>query len=429
MPTSPEDYNLGRRMKRRRTTWEAANPERLATVGTSPTGSNVPAATYREKGRKLPVKDTGRGLYDRQLPGMAEQLGQFPTPTRWEDLSPEQQAKTHAGLKRYGTSLDTMKSDFGSHVDQAFARAEKGGAEHPYGADFYEAEGAPRQRIKEAGIGVPPSHFSAAVAITSPQARFTSREGLPDEYHPNINNAIAAVRHAQAGTPLEDVKTPGLEVPQRERGQGFHKNIRKAVGGLRQGAEGVPAPEWRNPPSKTNPKGTPMFGKETAPKIGPFANAFDDLAEQFFVSDVHSGGGGMLPHLSSDKPLTGELTKTGKEVRSDSEREQAINAIPHFHAAADFAARGAAYERGLPSLRATQATQWSEERLQRHEAKGGGQGSQNFISPERAYPGVTSAKMPHTLEVPGQMSFDFDAPEVRSGGKGEAKGRRPRSVR
>jgi hypothetical protein len=110
-----------------------------------------------------------------------------------------------------------------------------------------------------------------------------------------------------------------------------------------------------------------------APKTGPYHNSWLPGTPDFFVSDVHSGGGGMLPHLSTDKPVlrysTGipKLDKHGKKRYDKSEREKVIESVPNFHAMADYAARQAMGARGLNRVRQAQGSQWGEEQIQRTE--------------------------------------------------------------
>jgi hypothetical protein len=101
-----------------------------------------------------------------------------------------------------------------------------------------------------------------------------------------------------------------------------------------------------------------------APKVGPFSNSFAPDVPDYFVSDVHSGGGGMLPHQGTAKPEY--ETKAGGVAFAKSERELTIERSPHFHATADVAARKAvAMRTGGRSVRQAQAVQWGEEQLQR----------------------------------------------------------------
>jgi hypothetical protein len=151
--------------------------------------------------------------------------------------------------------------------------------------------------------------------------------------------------------------------------------------------------------NKTTGKEEPL-GKSPwrlAPKTGPYANSWSDTHPQFFVSDIHSGGGGGLPHLSSYKGAGEDRAKNEK-----SERETAIERIPHFHSAMDYAARQAMVVRGLPSVRETQAAQWGEEQIQRREeATAKGWSTAHYPSEETAYP--TSRRI--TKRDSGQQSL------------------------
>jgi hypothetical protein len=146
-----------------------------------------------------------------------------------------------------------------------------------------------------------------------------------------------------------------------------------------------------------------MGSSQWGPKTGPFANSFDSHHPDFLVGDMHTLGGGMLPHHETAKPI--RMTDDGKksrhsdfktDPRSDaqlqreegrgafqpdkSRREKAIEKIGTTapgvewskgkkmtaHSAADFAARQAVMQRGLgTSVRRPQASQWGEEQIQR----------------------------------------------------------------
>jgi hypothetical protein len=308
---------------------------------------------YELTGR--PSTRIGPGKDDVQLPGMTDPSA-APRPPKWEELSQDTRRHTERALAAHGTSMETMQADLGSQHDQAHIRAMKHGADLPHGTDFYSS-GEPRQVIDRSAkeLGIPQPVHAALNAITSPNVKF--KQG--DKY-PNNEAAVHVVNEVNAGVSPHKITNDGH--------QGYATNMRKAGMGYHQYLNGKPMEDWRGPSSISRPEGKGMMG----PKTGPYANSWSDTHPQFFVSDVHSGGGGALPHLRSDKPIMKDAegndrinASTDKPMRDKSEREKAIAKIPYFHSAVDHAARGAMQERGLTSLRDFQATQWGEERIQR----------------------------------------------------------------
>ena len=313
----------------------------------------------------------------------------FPQPKRWEALSSEEQGRTHAALKYFGTDVSRMSQDFGSQLDQAHYRSQQMGSTHPFGSDFYEPHGAPRQVMASLSeqFGHPSPHVAAAIASTSPRTKFTE---FPAEGQPQFTNAVAAGVAMKIEANYEDLtsRAPSStgkgktvvvgEVPTEAFGQmarelggtggvGMHENVMKAAYGFRQARQGVPVQEWRNAPSKTNPEGSHQFA--TSAKTSPFASQLMEGSTPFLVSDIHTGGGGALPHLSPEKGSGYNLVKNKANVNPEgfkkSEREYAIEQTPNFHAVADYAMRQAMGERGLEKTRFAQATQWGEEQIRR----------------------------------------------------------------
>jgi hypothetical protein len=293
-------------------------------------------------------------------------------------------------LAERGTSVEQMGKDFGAQLDQAYLRAEQFRPEvresqvldaqhsgaaipsygmHPYGMDFYST-GEPRKVIDESAkeLGIPQPVHAVMNSLTSPQTKFQQIHKTGEVSYPNNDVAMHAVRHAQAGGTYEDVSNQitGTE----KRHQGFKTNLRKAVRATEQHMEGVSPSDWRGVPSKSNPEGSSLW--ENAPKTGPYANSFSDTHPQFVVGDVHTGGGGGVPHLSSDKPVLRDaegnprLNKEGREIRDKSEREKAIADVPFYHSAMDYAVRQEMIKRNLGSVRDTQGAEWGEEQLSRN---------------------------------------------------------------
>lgn len=361
-PLTPEESSQVRSAKRKRTQFERQNPERYQDVTAAMPYHNVGQAYY-EAG----FRDSGVGPkhYDVQLPGMSSPDA-APRPQRWSEMTDEQRAHTTRGLALHGTSIDQMTHDFGAQLDQGFLRAHRQGASEPYAQRFYST-GEERQRLDSSAkaLGVPQSHHAAMNAITSPNTKFKTKSGT----YPNDEAAIAATTWAREGhsEPLTSANWKAAGAAKGEVRRGLVSrpaNMQKAVHVQKQLDAGVPLAET------TGPTGIPVFG-EQSPKTGPYANSWSDTHPNFFVSDVHSGGGGMLPHLGTDKDIRvnraggTSYSPSGNAQRDKSEREKAIERVPYFHSAADEAARRAMIPRGLGSLREAQAVQWGEEQISR----------------------------------------------------------------
>jgi hypothetical protein len=387
------ETNQVRSARRQRRNYEAAVPERFEdATKLSPTGMSV-GQVYHE----MRWGDTGVGPrhYDEQLPGMADPNAAA-RPPRWHELSAGQQAHVHRALAMRGTSVDQMASDFGAQMDQGYMRAHSLGAKQPYAKQFYNRGSEERDTLDNSArdLGIPQPIHATMNAITSPNVKFKTAKG-----YPNDEAAVASVKWAQEGRDTDSITSANWRASAPERaGQGLTArpaNLRKAVHVMKQVQQGTPLSE------ATGPTGLPVFG-EQSPKTGPYANSWSDTHPQHFVADVHSGGGGMVPHLGSDKPAmvnkAGE-TRTdanGRPVRDKSEREKAIERVPYFHTVADEAARRAMVPRGVGSVREAQATQWGEEQIQRGPKHGKGI--------DKAYP-LADRAHDSRRQIPGQGSL------------------------
>jgi hypothetical protein len=314
--------------------------------------------------------------------------------------------------------MDFMERSFGAQLDQAYLRADMRTPQGqsrvlPAGQDFY-SHGEPKQVMRASAekLGIPFGVHAAMNAITSPQTKF--KENLADPTlqarYPNNEAAEHVVRHMQEGGKAWDVHAmANYEDPitgQTKRHSGYPANFVKAGLAYEQFKEGKPLKEWRNTPSKSVPEGSPMFG----PKTSAYHNSWLTSTPDFLVSDVHTGGGGFLPHLGTEKPLildkeTGEpkVNSTGSGyLTGKSEQEVAIE-TSGFHTMADYAARQALAKRGLGSLRQAQAAQWGEQRIRRSET------DKNLRNPldseERAYANYGKKTAPQTR---GQLSIQFE---------------------
>lgn len=390
---------------RRRRDWEKSevgvertkNASDLALNVDGSQGTNIPVGMVYELLGFNQADRVGPAYFDEQLPGMADP-NMAPRPPRWDELTPDQQSHTVEALKRHGTSIDQMSSDFGAQLDQSYMRARNAGADKPFSEDFYEPGSLQRETMRQsaADVGLPPNIYATTHGMTSPNVKFESKRGSKhpqagETYFPNDESAKNVAKQVQMGIPADQV-TNDLSVTGMGTGkaQGYVANMRKAALSLEQFAQGLSPSEWKKPSGKG------FF--DDSPKAGPYANAWaSDTHPEFFVSDVHSGGGGMIPHLGADKPVLRDadgkvrLDPSGDEMRDKSEREKAIASIPFFHSASDHAARQAMAARNLSSVRRSQAGEWGEEQIQR--------GQQN---PEEKY----RAKPP-PAQLPGQMGFDI----------------------
>jgi hypothetical protein len=397
-PATVEEKAVIKVAHRRRAAYETANPDRFEdATKLSPTGMSV-GQIYHE----MQWGDTGIGPkhYDVQLPGMSDPDA-APRPQKWEELTAEEQSHTHRALSMLGTSVDQMSKDFGDQLDQGYMRAH-GHNQEPHAKHFYNPGSEEREvlRTTASRAKVSQAVHSAMNAFTSPNTKFKTTgqpaKGIPSRY-PNDEAAEAAETWSAEGRSPESLNSANWKASgEGRRGLTARPaNLRKAAHVMDQVRSGTRMAD------ATGPTGLPAFS-ESSPKTGPYANTWNDTHPQFLVSDVHTGGGGMLPHLGFTKP--GRVTKegepyidkaTGKQQLGKSEREQAIASVPNFHSAADYAARQAMIPRGLGSVRETQATQWGEEQIRR--------GGRHGMLESKAYPPDRSRD--HKRQVPGQESL------------------------
>jgi hypothetical protein len=301
----------------------------------------------------------------------------FPQPRRWEALTSDQRSRSMAGLKAHGTSLERMTGDLGRGIDRAHLRAAMYGTS-PFGGNFYEPEGHARTMMAQALPHINSEQASMGISITSPHNKFIQVVGSGEAQTPNVNAAVTAAHYAQRGhqqdwgaedyrsIPGEDLNARGREVS--GGGVGFHGNVRRAAYGISQSIGGVEMENLRGFPTQDrpakpgNPGGEELFGG--SPKASPFAGNFLDQSAPFNVSDIHMAGV-VFPHLSGIKGSGININPSGASTGSKSEREHAIDRIPHVHAAIDYASRQAMGERGLTKPRWFQGGVWGEEQITR----------------------------------------------------------------
>lgn len=386
---------------RKRKKFETANPERMAAIsdqqfgdpktGTGRTARQVglsPATLYRAHGIEETTSLHSAG--QQELPGMAsvkaaretgllggENSPQHqsrtlpdlaPAPPRWEDMGPKQQGNTLKRAREFGVTPQSMHASLGAQVDQAHLRAQGQGAT-PYAAHFYAGGDPSRPSTPDAmqprdvllqsakTNNVDFSTQAVTNGITSPKSKFSMRSSKTGRtVYPNDQAASFAIHAVQQGVPPAQVDPSGHGII------ALHSNVKRAAGAVMQRLQGRSMEDLRNP------GGSSPFG----PKTGPYTNSWTDPhgSSQFFVSDVHSGGGGMAPHLSHESPYMRDesggfkLSAKGKMKRAPSEREKYLD-IPGIHALHDHVARSVMHERGLQSLSGMQATQWGEEQAGR----------------------------------------------------------------
>lgn len=431
--------------RKRREAWEASpeGAERLqdasAALGTKATLAQV----YQTRGWGESPK--GARHFEQQLPGM-ENPDAVPQHPRWEDLDPKEQARTkHAlewragfGRKDSGEDpLDTMTRTFGAQLDQSYLRAERNApapttAAVPYSRDFYVEntgpDGAPGPRgvmgNSARDVDLPFGQYAAVSAITSPNAKFQA-----GDRYPNDETARNAVRDTRLGAdPLTAEMGRRVDDPSKQN-EGRPAGYRKAIDAVQQFDEGIPvskaqrritenrsAAEKGLPPARalTEEERRPLLDPKSSPKVGPYHNSWLLDTPDYFVSDVHSGGGGFLPHLGYEKPAklnpdgSEKRDKKGNVIRDKSEREKVIEKVPNFHVAADYAARKALEARGLTSIRQAQASQWGEEQILRKEGNSRLQGS---ATEAQAYAHLNQPTPTHNA----QGSLDFASGQARPG--------------
>ena len=267
---------------------------------------------------------------------------------RWEDLKPRDQETIARNVKASsGATPESMQQTYGAQLDQSMVRASDRGQMPPV---FY-AGGEPSEVVDKTSRELAISRGSTAAlhADNSPQTPFATGGGgskNPRRY-PQDEMARAAVASAKKrGGDVHDMSPSRLEADRPAGAQGYIANFAKSVRRADQIVnQGIPAGE-------TNPNTTAAgFG----PKTGPYQRAWVAGTSSQFVSDVHSGGGGMVPHLGTSKD----------NVEERSEREAAME-TSGFHLMADYAARQANRQRGIQApVKRPQEAQWVEEQIQR----------------------------------------------------------------
>lgn len=265
---------------------------------------------------------------------------------RWEDLSPRDQEDTQRRVRAAsGATPESMQRSYGAQLDQSLVRASDRGQMPP---QFYGG-GEPNEIITKTteDLGVSRGAVSALHADNSPQTPFATGQGERRRY-PQDEMARAAVETAERrGGKVHDMTSTQLKKDRPPGAMGYASNFAKSTRRAEQiVGQGIPAGE-------TNPN---VSAAGFGPKTGPYQRAWTGSTSSQFVSDVHSGGGGMVPHLSSSKD----------NPEGVSERERAIE-TSGFHLMADKAARSAHRERGITSapVKRGQEAQWVEEQIQR----------------------------------------------------------------
>lgn len=308
---------------------------------------------------------------------------------RWEDLSPRDQEDTMRRVKASsGATPESMQRSYGAQLDQSMLRASDRGQVPP---QFYGG-GEPNEIITKTAqeLGVSRGAVSALHADNSPQTRFATggeETGKPRRY-PQDEMARAAVQTAkQYGPAVHDMSTSRLKKERPPGAMGYATNYAKSVRRAEQ-IVGQDIPAGETSPNKV----ASGFG----PKTGPYQRAWTGGTSSQFVSDVHSGGGGMVPHLG-----------TAKVEDLPSERESAIE-TSGFHLMADYAARQAHRERGIHApVKRGQEAQWVEEQIQRPDLP---QTEENVYGPGHVDRDMLTGR-PHSRQLkpasPDQLKWDL----------------------
>lgn len=329
-PRQTADASLTRKNKKRAKEFEASNPERFQGIEQHRFGNESPADTYKRMDIGVAHHPLETSLGQQHLPGM-EHPGTVGTPPRWHELEPQQQHRVLKAAAKFGVTPDSAHRALAASVDHG-AMAE---GRH---RSFYSEEGThpngdltPRQRLKDSAAdnGVPFHVQAAANAITSPKQQFSrmAKSGPFDgqRIYPNDMHASAAIKHVQAGGDPETAKAApgvgGMNGPSVRAA----KVVKEVQGGK------TVAEAWK-----------------AGDKTGPYHNSWVEPhgPSQYWVSDIHSGGGAIAPHLSV----------------TEREKYLTIKGIHSFH---DHVAHNVAQERGIQSLTGMQSMQWNAERSRR----------------------------------------------------------------
>lgn len=340
---------------------EANHPERYQGVESMP-GYTTHRQAYKDM--NIGVHDEpGQTSWGQQhLPGM-EHPAVVNTPPRWEDMPQRQQQRVARNAAKFGVTHESAVRALGAQVDQGAVREGQAGTKH---RSFYAAEGhhpdgemTPRTRLTTSARenGVPFEQQAIANSITSPKNKFSvepkSGPNKGKRIYPNDMQASHAIQHLQAGGSPETARAD-------TGAGGMHGNSRKAAGAVQKMQGGASAAEsWK-----------------AGPKTGPYHNSWVDPhgSSQYWVSDIHSGGGGIAPHLSVK------------------DRESYLN-IDGIHSFNDHVARTVMHQRGVQSMTGMQSMQWNEERTLRHEQ------DSRYGERTDTFAGLQAKKRP---EIPGQ---------------------------
>lgn len=367
--------NAGGRMTKARTQFEQKNPERFKMAQEIiPGARNLSnsqlsrAMGWHEEGGAAPANHPLQGT-------LFEHPHMLDAAPRWEEMQPHQQKRVLAAAADYGVTPESMKRSFSAQLHRGLVR-------DPEHTSFYEARGQneagtdlPRERMerssRETGA---PFHLTAATnAITSPQMSFvtTSKNRT---YYPNAESAEASIHYSRAGmTGKEYIEGYKGNYPH----QGYPSNLGRAIDVATKVEGGTPLREaW-------NPGGRP--GSGAGDKVRAYHNAWVDPKApegNFFVSDTHSGGAGMAPHLAG------------------TEHESAYLSIAGIHALHDKVARDVMQEHGLSSVSRTQSLQWNQEKAEAKD-QGTSASMHGAKSVESMQPARNLSQRQHT-EVPGQ---------------------------
>ena len=382
-----------------RRAWEKDNPERFQTAQDL-YGTSMPTRQiYWEKGwdKKLPAKtvqDPEHGLHgdasapvsnvmDRQLPGLEDPQAAA-APPRWEDMPLRQRVNIEAQvLAKTGATTKSMTRAIGSQIDQSFLRADTQGLDAPVGSDFYDPQSSVGTAISESAqqTGLSKNTMLNMMGVTSPKTQFSEKSPSGEMTYPNLMAGVRAseMESSHPDMPVGDIQKPASDAmtddfigDQNLGAVGYPANVRKAATLAR--AERTEGPAAADPKKLFVTKGGDVGGM--GPKTGPFVNSFRPSQPDFFVADIHSGGGGMMPHLSKNNPT---WWKPGTKAPV----EEAMG-ITGIHSMMDFSMRQAMAERGLPSVSQTQAGQWEEERYQSEAASKAERDAVDALGPEKS---------------------------------------------
>lgn len=370
--------NAGGRMTKVRKKYEASNPDRFKTAQEIiPGARNLSnhqlsrAMGWNEEGGSEPANHPLQGT-------LFEHPDMVDAAPRWEEMKPHQQRRVLAAAADYGVTPESMKRSFSAQLQRGLIR-------DPDHLSFYEARGQneagtdlPRERMerssRETGV---PFHLTAATnAITSPQTSFVVT-GRGRTYYPNAESAEAAIHYSRTGM-------TGEQYIEHFKGnyphQGYPKNLGRAIDVAAKVEGGTPLREaW-------TPGGKPGAG--AGDKVRAYHNAWVDPKApegNFLVSDTHTGGEGMAPHLAGTK------------------QEAAYLSIAGIHALHDKIARDVMAEHGLGSVSRTQSLQWNQAKAE-VEDQGNNAYMHGANSVKAMQPARNLNQRQHS-EVPGQMGL------------------------